>query len=88
MTGAMPDHLEALDDLYAISKILVAMWSLDEDLEGIIGLSEAMGFLARTLENRTEILKFYIDNGYNRSDESEDIDDDDEDDEDDSTDEE
>ena len=75
MTGSMPDHLEALDDLHAISKILVAMWSLDEELGNIIGLSEALGFLSRVIDNRTDILKFYIDNGYNESDEREDFDD-------------
>ncbi len=65
MTGAMPDHLEALDDLNAISAILTAMWSLDEELGDVIGLSEAIGFLARTVESRTDILKRYIDNGKN-----------------------
>ena len=79
MTGSMPDHLEALDDLHAISKILVAMWSLDEELGNIIGLSESLGFLSRVIENRTDILKFYVDHGYNESEEhEEDIDDDDE----------
>ena len=79
MTGHMPDHLEALDDLYAISKVLVAMWSLDHDLGNVVGLSEAVGFLSRVIEDRTDILKFYVDNGYDRNDDDN-IDDEDQDD--------
>lgn len=75
MTGSMPDHLEALDDLYGISRILVAMWSLDDELGNVVGLSEGIGFLSRVIENRTDILKFYVDHGYNESEESEDSDD-------------
>ena len=83
MTGHMPDHLEALDDLYAISKILVAMWSLDHNLGNVVGLSEAVGFLSRVIEDRTDILKFYVDNGYDKSDEKNNDDSDDEDNDDD-----
>ena len=80
MTGNMPDHLEAIDDLYAISTILGSMWCLDQELGNVAGLSEAMGFLSRVIDNRTDILKFYVDNGYNKSDELEDTDEDDDED--------
>ncbi len=69
MTGSMPDRIEALDDLNAVSAILTAMWSLDEDLGNIVGLSEALGFLSRTLDSRIEILNRYINNGVIENDE-------------------
>ena len=64
MTGTMPDHLEALDDLEGISSILTIISSTNEDF---FGMPDALAFLGRVVENRTEILKFYIDNGYNKS---------------------
>ncbi len=72
MTGVMPDHLEALDDLEGISSILTIMSATNEDF---FGMPDALAFLGRTIENRTEILKFYVDNGYNKSDDYDDAED-------------
>ncbi len=66
MTGTMPDHLEALDDLKCISSILTIMSATNEDF---FGMPDALAFLGRVVENRTEILKFYVDNENNKSDE-------------------
>lgn len=65
MTGCMEDHLEALDDLTGISSILTIMSATDEDF---IGMSDALAFLGRIIDNRTEILKNYIESD-NRSEE-------------------
>lgn len=73
----MPDHLEAIDDLYAISVILGSMWSLNHEFGNVAGLSDAIGFLSRVIDNRTDILKYYADHGHDMSDELEDSDDED-----------